>query len=125
MMTLPLNISLATEVQPKDGPELGTAELRLPVLPVGEDLEQKKAEIAVRLSKLAIAKRISDEQGIEIDPDSLEVELIFILSRDDTREQQDQQGYPIDPNHPSVLRRIEKGSFLRFKLIEKDDVPAP
>ena len=125
MMTLPLNISLATEAQPKDGPELGTAELRLPVLPVGEDLEQKKAEIAVRLSKLAIAKRISDEQGIEVDPDSLEVELIFILSRDDTREQQDQQGYPIDPNHPSVLRRIEKGSFLRFKLIEKDDAPAP
>ena len=46
-----------------------------------EDLEQKKVEIAVQLSKLAIAKRISDEQGIQVDPDSLEVELIFILCR--------------------------------------------
>jgi len=105
-------------------PDLGSAELRLPVLPVGDDLEQKKIEIAVQLSKLAIAKRISVEQGIEVDPDSLEVELIFILSRDDTRDQQLKQGYPIDPNHPSVLRRLEKGSFFRFKLVE-GAAPAP
>ena len=63
MMTLPLNISLAAEAQPEDGPKLGTVELRLPVLPVGEDLEQKKAEIAVRLSTLAIATRIRDAPG--------------------------------------------------------------
>ena len=105
-------------------PDLGSAELRLPVLPVGDDLEQKKIEIAVQLSKLAIAKRLSVEQGIEVDPDSLEVELIFILSRDDTRDQQLKQGYPIDPNHPSVLRRLEKGSFFRFKLVE-GAAPAP
>ena len=85
---------------------------------------RKKIEIAVQLSKLAIAKRISVEQGIEVDPDSLEVELIFILSRDDTRDQQLKQGYPIDPNHPSVLRRLEKGSFFRFKLVE-GAAPAP
>jgi len=118
MMTLTLNKQVPAGEQPEGQVELGTVELRLPVLPVGEDLEQKKVEIAVQLSKLAIAKRISDEQGIEVDPDSLEVELIFILSRDDSREQQGRQGYPIDPNHPSVLRRLEKGSFYRFRLVE-------
>ena len=105
-------------------PDLGSAELRLPVLPVGDDLEQKKNRDRRQLSKLAIAKRISVEQGIEVDPDSLEVELIFILSRDDTRDQQLKQGYPIAPNHPSVLRRLEKGSFFRFKLVE-GAAPAP
>ncbi|MEC8973165.1 MAG: hypothetical protein VX509_04540, partial [Verrucomicrobiota bacterium] len=64
------------------------------------------------------------EQGIEVDPDSLEVELIFILSRDDSRAQQLRQGYSVDPNHPSVLRRLEKGSFYRFRLVESD-APAP
>ena len=105
-------------------PDLGSAELRLPVLPVGDDLEQKKIEIAVQLSKLAIAKRISVEQGIEVDPDSLEVELIFILSRDDTREQQLKQGYPLDPNHPEVLKRLEEGRFFRCRLVEAS-APAP
>ena len=124
MMVLPLNKPVSSADQPEGQPELGTVELRLPVLPVGEDLEQKKVEIAVQLSKLAIAKRISVEQGIEVDPDSLEVELIFILSRDNTRDQQLKQGYPIDPNHPSVLRRLEKGSFFRFKLVE-GAAPAP
>ncbi|MEE2948271.1 MAG: PQQ-binding-like beta-propeller repeat protein [Verrucomicrobiota bacterium] len=118
MMTLTLNKPVVTGDQPEGQADLGTVELRLPVLPVGEDLEQKKVEIAVQLSKQAIAKRISAEQGIEVDPDSLEVELIFILSRDDSRAQQLRQGYPIDPNHSSVLRRLEKGSFYRFRLVE-------
>ncbi len=124
MMTLQLNKPVPAADQPDDQSELGTVELRLPVLPVGDNLEQKKVEIAVRLSKLAIANRISVEQGIEVDPDSLEVELIFILSRDDTREQQIQQGYPVAPDHPSVLRRLEKGNFYRFKLVEAS-APAP
>jgi outer membrane protein assembly factor BamB len=124
MLTIPLNKPLSPADDSSGQPDLGSAELRLPVLPVGEDLEQKKVEIAVRLSKLAIAKWISDEQGIEVDPDSLEVELIFILSRDDTREQQLKQGYPLDPNHPEVLKRLEKGRFFRFKLIEAL-APAP
>ena len=124
MLTIPLNKPLPAADDSSGQPDLGSAELRLPVLPVGEDLEQKKVEIAVRLSKLAIAKWISDEQGIEVDPDSLEVELIFILSRDDTREQQLKQGYPLDPNHPEVLKRLEKGRFFRFKLIEAL-APAP
>ena len=124
MLTIPLNKPLPAADDSSGQPDLGSAELRLPVLPVGEDLEQRKVEIAVRLSKLAIAKWISDEQGIEVDPDSLEVELIFILSRDDTREQQLKQGYPLDPNHPEVLKRLEKGRFFRFELIEAL-VPAP
>ena len=124
MLTIPLNKPLPAADDSSGQPDLGSAELRLPVLPVGEDLEQRKVEIAVRLSKLAIAKWISDEQGIEVDPDSLEVELIFILSRDDTREQQLKQGYPLDPNHPEVLKRLEKGRFFRFKLIEAL-APAP
>jgi len=124
MMTVTLNKPVPVGDQPEDQADLGTVELRLPVLPVGDNLEQKKVEIAVRLSKLAIAKRISEEQGIEVDPDSLEVELIFILSRDDSRAQQLRQGYPVDPNHPSVLRRLEKGSFYRFRLVESD-APAP
>ena len=124
MLTIPLNKPLPPADDSSGQPDLGSAELRLPVLPVGEDLEQKKVEIAVRLSKLAIAKWISDEQGIEVDPDSLEVELIFILSRDDTREQQLKQGYPLDPNHPEVLKRLEKGRFFRFELVEAL-VPAP
>ena len=103
MLTIPLNKPLPPADDSSGQPDLGSAELRLAVLPVGEDLEQKKVEIAVRLSKLAIAKWISDEQGIEVDPDSLEVELIFILSRDDTREQQLKQGYPLDPNHPECF----------------------
>jgi len=124
MLTIPLNKPLPPADDSSGQPDLGSAELRLPVLPVGEDLEQKKVEIAVRLSKLAIAKWISDEQGIEVDPDSLEVELIFILSREDTREQQLKQGYPLDPNHPEVLKRLEKGRFFRFELVEAL-VPAP
>jgi hypothetical protein len=24
----------------------------------------------------------------------------------------------LDPNHPEVLKRLEKGSFFRFKLVE-------
>ena len=124
MLTIPLSKPLPPADDSSGQPDLGSAELRLPVLPVGEDLEQKKVEIAVRLSKLAIAKWISDEQGIEVDPDSLEVELIFILSRDDTREQQLKQGYPLAPNHPEVLKRLEKGRFFRFKLIQAL-APAP
>ena len=124
MLTIPLNKPLPPADDSSGQPDLGSAELRLPVLPVGEDLEQKKVEIAVRLSKLAIAKWISDEQGIEVDPDSLEVELIFILSRDDTREQQLKQGYPLDPNHPEVLKRLEKGRFFRCRLVEAS-APAP
>ena len=124
MLTIPLNKPLPPADDSSGQPDLGSAELRLPVLPVGEDLEQKKVEIAVRLSKLAIAKWISDEPGIEVDPDSLEVELIFILSRDDTREQQLKQGYPLDPNHPEVLKRLEKGRFFRCRLVEAS-APAP
>ncbi len=124
VLTLPLNKQSPPTGDSTGQPDLGSADLRMPVLPVGEDLEQKKIEIAVRLSKQAIAQRISREQGIEVDPDSLEVELIFILSRDDTREQQLQQGYPISPNHPEVLKRLEKGRFFRFKLVE-DVTPAP
>ena len=118
VLTLPLNKQLLPVGDSPGQPDLGSAELRMPVLPVGEDLEQKKIEVAVQLSKLAIAQRISEEQGIEVAPESLEVELIFILSRDDTREQQLKQGYPLDPNHPEVLKRLEKGSFFRFKLVE-------
>ena len=124
MLTIPLNKPLPPADDSSGRPDLGLAELRLPVLPVGEDLEQKKVEIAVRLSKLAIAKWISDEQGIEVDPNSLEVELIFILSRDDTKAQQMEQGYPLNPNHPEVLKRLEKGRFFRCRLVEAS-TPAP
>ena len=124
MLTIPLNKPLPPADDSSGQPDLGSAELRLPVLPVGENLEQKKVEIAVRLSKLAIAKWISDEQGIEVDPDSLEVELIFILSRDDTREQQLKQGYPLNPDHPEVLKRLEKGRFFRCRLVEAS-APVP
>jgi hypothetical protein len=117
MLTIPLNKPLPPAADSTGQPDLGSAELRLPVLPVGENLEQKKVEIAVRLSKLAIAKWISDEQGIE-------VELIFILSRDDTREQQLKQGYPLNPDHPEVLKRLEKGRFFRCRLVEAS-APAP
>ena len=123
-MTIPLNKPLLPTDQKDGQPDLGKAELRLPVFPVGEVLEQKKVEIAVQLSKLAIAKRISDEQGIEVDPASLEVELIFILSRGDPKDQQLEQGYPIDPDAPAVLRRLDKGSFFRFRLVEAL-APAP
>jgi hypothetical protein len=54
MLTIPLNKPLPPADDSSGQPDLGSAELRLPVLPVGEDLEQKKVEIAVRLSKLAM-----------------------------------------------------------------------
>ena len=81
---------------------------------LGGDAEKARQsrEFASRLEARCV------QQGIEVDPDSLEVELIFILSRDDSRAQQLRQGYPIDPNHSSVLRRLEKGSFYRFRLVE-------
>ena len=112
MLTIPLNKPLPPADDSSGQPDLGSAELRLPVLPVGEDLEQKKVEIAVRLSKLAIAKWISDEQGIEVDPDSLEVELIFILSRDDTREQQLKQGIPPRSQSSGGFEAAREGPLL-------------
>ncbi len=124
IMNISLNKPLPRRDHADGQPDLGKAELRLPVFPVGEVLKQKKVEIAVQLSKMAIAKRISDEQGIEVDPDSLEVELIFILSRGDPKEQQIEQGYPIDPDDPAVLRGLDKGSFFRYRLVEAS-VPAP
>jgi hypothetical protein len=112
MLTIPLNKPLPPADDSSGQPDLGSAELRLPVLPVGEDLEQKKVEIAVRLSKLAIAKWISDEPGIEVDPDSLEVELIFILSRDDTREQQLKQGIPPRSQSSGGFEAAREGPLL-------------